>query len=409
MITGLSETIAGQTSSRAFQFDANGRLVGVTEGASSTTYAYDGQGNRLSVTRGAQEVYSYDAQDRLLQRGSTSYAYAPDGWLQTKTNGTAVTRYAYDLFGNLRSADLPNGKHLTYIDDGGQRRIGKRVDGVLVQGFLVDSLGRVVAELDGQGAVVSRFVYATRGHVPDYLLRGGATYRIFTDTVGSPRLIVDTATCAVAQRLAYDEFGRVLADSNPGFQPFGFAGGLYDRDTGLVRFGARDYDPEIGRWTAKDPLGFEGGDSNLYAYANNSPIQFIDPSGLSFLGSLSDFSAGFGDTLTFGATRWIRQKLGVDDVVNPCSGWYTAGEITGEVVGAIATSGIGSEAKGAAKAASSGFCFAAGTEVRTPEGARRSKTSNPATWSGRTTKRPARPPNSGSPRRSSRRINRSSR
>ena len=41
--------------------------------------------------------------------------------------------------------------------------------------------------------------------------------------------------------------------------PFGFAGGLHDRDTNLVRFGARDYDPSIGRWTAKDPIDFAGG------------------------------------------------------------------------------------------------------------------------------------------------------
>jgi hypothetical protein len=48
----------------------------------------------------------------------------------------------------------------------------------------------------------------------------------------------------------------------------------------------------------------------------------------------------------------VRQKLGVDDVVNPCSGWYTAGGITGEVVVAIATSGIGAEAGGIAKGVS---------------------------------------------------------
>lgn len=68
---------------------------------------------------------------------------------------------------------------------------------------------------------------------------------------------------------------------NPGFQPFGFAGGLYDRDTGLVRFGARDYDPEIGRWTVKDPIDFAGGNSNLYGYTLNDPIQLIDLNGLS--------------------------------------------------------------------------------------------------------------------------------
>ncbi|CAK0769578.1 hypothetical protein CCP4SC76_510006 [Gammaproteobacteria bacterium] len=59
----------------------------------------------------------------------------------------------------------------------------------------------------------------------------------------------------------------MLNDTNPGFQPFGFAGGLYDRDTGLVRFGYRDYDAETGQWTAKDPIGFRGGDTDLYAYA----------------------------------------------------------------------------------------------------------------------------------------------
>jgi RHS repeat-associated protein len=70
-----------------------------------------------------------------------------------------------------------------------------------------------------------------------------------------------------------------VLDTNPGFQPFGFAGGLYDADTGLVRFGARDYDPEVGRWTAKDPLLFDGGDTNLYAYGVNDPVNNQDPRG----------------------------------------------------------------------------------------------------------------------------------
>jgi len=68
------------------------------------------------------------------------------------------------------------------------------------------------------------------------------------------------------QRMDYDDWGNVTSDTNPGFQPFGFAGGIYDRDTNLTRFGARDYDPETGRWTAKDPIKFDGGDSNLYGY-----------------------------------------------------------------------------------------------------------------------------------------------
>jgi RHS repeat-associated protein len=60
--------------------------------------------------------------------------------------------------------------------------------------------------------------------------------------------------------------------------PFGFAGGLYDPDTALVRFGARDYDPTIGRWVSKDPSRFRGG-SNLFVYSHNDPVNYIDRNG----------------------------------------------------------------------------------------------------------------------------------
>ncbi|WP_435106930.1 RHS repeat-associated core domain-containing protein, partial [Arhodomonas sp. AD133] len=59
-----------------------------------------------------------------------------------------------------------------------------------------------------------------------------------------------------------------------------FAGGLYDPDTGLVRFGARDYDPEVGRWTAKDPILFQGGVANLFGYVANDPVNKSDLTGL---------------------------------------------------------------------------------------------------------------------------------
>ena len=91
---------------------------------------------------------------------------------------------------------------------------------------------------------------------------------------------MSSETGEIVQRIDYDAFGRITLNTNPGFQPFGFAGGLYDYQTGLVRFGARDYDPEIGRWTAKDPILFLGGQSNLYAYVLSDPVNLADPSGL---------------------------------------------------------------------------------------------------------------------------------
>lgn len=157
---------------------------------------------------------------------------------------------------------------------------GKQVNGTLVQGFLYQDQLKPLAELDGTGNVVSRFVYATRVNVPDYMVKGGKTYRIVTDQLGSPRLVVDTANGEVVQRMEYDAWGNVLADTNPGFQPFGFAGGVYDRGTGLVRLGARDYDAFIGRWTARDPIRFSDEAWNSYGYVGNSPLNFFDPTGL---------------------------------------------------------------------------------------------------------------------------------
>ncbi|MGH2361021.1 MAG: RHS repeat-associated core domain-containing protein, partial [bacterium] len=96
----------------------------------------------------------------------------------------------------------------------------------------------------------------------------------------SPRLVVNTADGSTAQRIDFDEFGNILMDTNPGFQPFGFAGGLYDQQTGLVRFGARDYDAVTGRWTAKDPIEFGGGQPNLYGYVVSDPVNLRDSRGL---------------------------------------------------------------------------------------------------------------------------------
>jgi RHS repeat-associated protein len=107
----------------------------------------------------------------------------------------------------------------------------------------------------------------------------------------------------------FDEFGNVLTDTNPGFQPFGFAGGLCDADTRLVRFGSRDYDALTGRWTAKDPILVRGGDTNLYAYVGGDPINRTDPSGL----ILPFVAAGcaFGGCEALGAAAaWTASLLG---------------------------------------------------------------------------------------------------
>jgi RHS repeat-associated protein len=279
-----SETVGGVTDTYKYVYDPAGRLTQIEKnGSPSSSYSYDGNNNRLTGPS-ATTSYIYDAQDRLgaqtSAQGTRSYAYSANGELQSTTQGNETTAYKYDAPGTLMSVMLPDGRTIEYLADGLGRRIGKKINGAMAQGFLyLDGL-KPLAELDGYNTVVSVFVYGSRYNVPDYMMKEGNTYRIISDPLGSPRLVVNSATGEMVQQLDYDEFGHVTRDTNPGFQPFGFAGGLYDPQTGLVRFGARDYAPAVGRWTAKDPLLFDAwSSSNTYEYVLSDPVNRIDPEG----------------------------------------------------------------------------------------------------------------------------------
>jgi len=281
-ITSRVERVLNTTNIYGYAYDAAGRLVEVrTNGSVRAVYGYDANGNRTNaVVAGVGSTGSYDGQDRMTSYGSAVYQYTAGGTLTNKTQSGQTTSYRYDTRGNLLKVTLPGGTAVEYVIDGLGRRIGRKVNGALNRGYLYMNGLKPVAEVDGSMGVVNYFVYGTQGQTPDYLVRSGTTYRVLSDHLGSVRLVVNTESGAIVQRMDYDEWGNVVQDTNPGFQPFGYAGGLYDPDTKLVRFGYRDYDALTGRWTAKDPILFGGGDPNLNAYVGNDPINWIDPFGL---------------------------------------------------------------------------------------------------------------------------------
>jgi uncharacterized protein RhaS with RHS repeats len=102
----------------------------------------------------------------------------------------------------------------------------------------------------------------------------------------------------------------------------------------------RDYDPQVGRYVESDPIGLKGGSYSTYAYANGDPLGYSDPYGLWSLGDplpqpVVNAAAGFGDTLSWGITNWVRNKEGWNGVVDRCSTAYKGGTYAGMAVGAV--------------------------------------------------------------------------
>ncbi|WP_329538059.1 hypothetical protein OG568_58370 (plasmid) [Streptomyces sp. NBC_01450] len=279
-IVEVDETAAGVNTVTQYGYDVLGQLTRVTRnGAVTITYTYDAQGNRTARRINGTEplVSQYDQRDRLVSVGDDTYQYTPAGDLASTTGPSGAVRYNYDELGALTRVERTD-QVVEYLSDGWGRRVRRIVNGVADRGYLYDGQA-LVAEVDAGHKVVSRFHYGHRGRTPLAMVRDGRAYRILCDHLGSVRLVVDAETGVIAQQLEYDEFGKVIQDSSPGFQPFGFCGGLWDPVGGLVRFGARDYDPDAGRWTTPDPALFASGDINLYRYAGNDPVNRLDRTG----------------------------------------------------------------------------------------------------------------------------------
>jgi RHS repeat-associated protein len=283
-ITAKSEQIEGTSSQFAYTYDNIGRLLTVAkDGLPVEEYRYDNNGNRTYEMNDllgiSGRTFTHSLEDHTLTAGPISYEFDYDDNLTVRREGTETTQYIYSSTGELQRVTLPDNTLIEYINDPLGRRIAKKVNGAIDERYLWLDQTTLLAVYDGSGNLLQRFEYAD-DRVPYAMTAGGTTYFLAYDQIGSLRLITDNTGNSV-KRVEYDSFGNIFNDSNPSFAiPFGFAGGLHDRDAGLVRFGYRDYMPEIGKWTAKDPILFAGGDTNLYGYVANDPVNWVDPWGL---------------------------------------------------------------------------------------------------------------------------------
>jgi len=280
-ITQRIETVDGITRAFEYGYDDAGRLANVKRnGEIVAAWTYDPNGNRLTAG-GEQGFFSgtYNDRDQLLTYGDASYSYSPAGEMVSKTAAGQTTTYTYDTRGILTGAALPDGRTVEYVLDATGWRVGKKVDGVVQQRRIYGRSLEVLAELDDAAQVTSRFVFVNPLGSAAYLTKAGRTYGLISDHLGSARIVVDATSGEIVQRLDYDAWGQILQDSNPGFQPFGYAGREFDSETGLLYMRARYYSPKEGRFISEDPIGFKGG-PNRFTYVSNNPVNWTDPFGL---------------------------------------------------------------------------------------------------------------------------------
>jgi RHS repeat-associated protein len=303
-LASKKETIGGTSHTYDYGFDANGRLTTVRrDGSPIETYGYDANGNRI-LARGdtasytPQDVlqsaaYSFDAAGNMTQRGADTFRFSAAGELMSATRAGATATYVYDTVGR-RTARIEGGQRTSYLY-GDPRRPDLVTAGIAPDG------------------IVTTYYYDVENRLFAYQ-RGASRFYVATDEVGTPRVVTDAAGTVVLTR-EYDAYGHITGDSNQSFDlPIGFAGGLVDSLTGLVRFGVRDYDPEAGRFSTRDP-DFQSGGLNLFEYAGGDPLDARDPTGRdwSWQGT-KDFASSHWQT----AADWASKAIGDNPVTR---GW----------------------------------------------------------------------------------------
>jgi RHS repeat-associated protein len=370
----------------SYTYDAADRLTAITQGAATVAFAYDAAHRRTSLTRpnGLVTHYAYDDADRLTgltyalgttTLGTLTYGHDASShrralggtWARTGLPAPVTATYnaanhqvsfggqplTYDLNGHLTGDGTTtytwNARHqltalagpvpASFLYDPLGRRARKTVDGTTTD-FVYDGLNPV-AELVG-----STTAHLLTGLALDaYFTRttGTQVQTLLADALGSTIALADD-TGAVTTEYTYEPFGGISVTGAASSNDLQYTGREHD-GTGLYYYRARYYHPQFQRFISEDPIGFGGGDVNLYAYVGNSPIDLYDPLGLDAWSDAADFTAGFGDTISFGGTAWVRslwiQQFDLGDVVDHSSGWNLAGRKTAYVYDAVSTAVTG--------------------------------------------------------------------
>jgi RHS repeat-associated protein len=354
----MTEAKVGATEKDTITYarDGDGQVSASTEkglpGEEHHTDTYD-EDNRL-LKAGSDHEWEYDATGQPTKIWTVALAYDADGEIQTKygytyneagertryapTKGPATT-YTYDQAGNLtavnRSAEgsirLINDTY-AYNGDGLRTAEASSTGGTKYMAW-DNTQPTPVLIYDGKNS----YIYGPEDLPIEEVNTEGRALYLHHDQQGSTRLITNS-TGAKEAAYTYGPYGELIASAGTATTALGYDGQYTNSDTGLIYLRAREYDPATAQFLSRDPLTGVSGEP--YIYAADNPVNVGDPSGLLFgieLPSLEEVGegiAGWGDTITLGATNWAREELGINNI-NACSGAYQTGGFAGLVTGVL--------------------------------------------------------------------------
>jgi len=245
----------------------------------SLVYEYDAAGNRKRVVEdGVETLYTANALNQYTQVGDVTFTYDDDGNMVSKTDLSGTTTYTYDLNGRLVSILEADGTEHVHEYDVLGNRVVTAIDGEQKE-YLVDPYGlaNVVGEYKVDGSRSSEFIHGI-GLVATEANGVSAYYD--TDGIGAIGTL-SGPDGLILNSYTYDPFGSYvnLMESFENEYTFsGLFGVSQDRD-GSYNFRARNYDAEYGRFLAEDPQWAFGDTDSLYRYAQNDPVNLVDPDG----------------------------------------------------------------------------------------------------------------------------------
>lgn len=323
---GIVQSISNANgTTTSFTYDGANRLTALANRRSNSSViadyslVLDKMGNPTGITRNeplapppstaADMLYSYGDANQIQSAGSVSYTHDGLGNLNGASNGRSFT---YDYANRLMSASV-GGDTFSYLYDGFGSRISRTKNGIQTK-YLLDlnaGMSNVLAETDALGAVQNYYIHGLG--LLSRINSSGQRFTYHYDHLGNTVAVTDDSN-NVAESYTYDEFGQALASTGGSANPFRYVGkyGVMDEGNGLLHMRARYYDTDTGRFLSRDPLGFSGGDLNLFASVGGNSIARLDPMGTAWLKY---------DGWLYRHTAWADDLRGSLKAI-----WMTAGE-----------------------------------------------------------------------------------